>query len=226
MTQATQSVVLTLLGATLLRLSLTDEHLTFVQTWMRWPLLATGVMVLVLSLRIHLSRSTDHHEGHGTPAAAWLLVLPALVLFVTVPPPLGAYVLERDVNNIDARQYDEPVMVGLPAGDVVPLTLLDFITRAQFDRNDSLAGRQVRLTGFVTTKDDRWYVSRLSIRCCAADALGYQVEARGAPAPPRDQWVEVTGTWVDPGSPAPRDGTPTLEVAAIEPIDPPKTPYE
>ncbi len=47
-------------------------------------------------------------------------------------------------------------------------------------------------------KRQRWYVSRISIGCCAADGVAYRVHVIGRGSPPKDSWVRVTGLWVDP----------------------------
>ncbi|MER6688603.1 TIGR03943 family putative permease subunit [Streptomyces minutiscleroticus] len=68
-----------------------------------------------------------------------------------------------------------------------------------------MAGRTLRLTGFVTRSDGgTWHVARLLVSCCAADARALKVEVRGAGAPAADTWVTVTGTWHPTGTRARR----------------------
>lgn len=86
------------------------------------------------------------------------------------------------------------------------------------------------MTGFVTHGDDgTWYLTRLFITCCAADATTSKVEVRGAVdgAPPVDTWVTVTGTWHPKG----RLGTdsawpPVLDASAVRRVAQPADPYE
>lgn len=72
----------------------------------------------------------------------------------------------------------------LPAAGPVDLTLGQFTSRAVYDSGSSLKGRTVRMTGFVDRGDNgTWYLARLLITCCAADASTYKIEIRGADAP-------------------------------------------
>lgn len=83
----------------------------------------------------------------------------------------------------------------------MPLGLSDYSGRALFDDSKSLAGRRVVLTGFVSRRnpDDPsagWYLTRMALSCCAADAFPVKVEVLGGEQYPVDAWVSVTGTWV------------------------------
>lgn len=54
------------------------------------------------------------------------------------------------------------------------------------------------MTGFVSpasAKDDGWYLTRIIVSCCAADASSVKVLVHGVAAPKSDTWVNVTGTW-------------------------------
>jgi uncharacterized membrane protein YcgQ (UPF0703/DUF1980 family) len=64
------------------------------------------------------------------------------------------------------------------------------------------------------------------IGCCAADALAFrvQVDADGDP-PERDQWVTVTGEYVE-GSGASYEDDPVLAAADVVEIAKPKQTYE
>ncbi|MFK4156478.1 hypothetical protein ACI2LV_31470 [Streptomyces fungicidicus] len=85
-------------------------------------------------------------------------------------------------------------MPALPVGEPVELSLAEAGSRAAHDSVHSLKGRTIRLTGFVTTGDDgTWYVTRLRVACCAADATAVTAEIGGAGPPETDTWV--TGTW-------------------------------
>lgn len=242
MTRQTQALVLSTLGALLLRLGISDEHLRYVNAWMRWPLVATGVLVIALSLAHLLGSSADEHDAdehgdagehgadehvHRVPRTSWLLLAPFLVVFLVAPQPLGSFVADRRSNRVvaDPISYFSP----LPAGDVVPMTVTDFVVRAQYDDSGTLTGRPVELTGFVSKKGGDWFVSRISINCCAADAMAYRVRAVDAEMPPVDSWVKVTGTWLPPESERAADEVPedpALAIASLVPIEEPRQPYE
>lgn len=216
MTRGTQGLVLGVLGALLLRLAITGDHLFFVNAWMRWPLVGSGVLLIALAL--HQARTPGHHHA---PRAAWLLVLPVLVVFLVAPAPLGSYVADRRVNQLPPQPAG--YFPALPAADVLPMKVIDFVVRAEFDTGRTLEDRTVELTGFVSTQGDRWFVTRIAINCCAADAAAYRVQVEGPPAPPRDSWVTVTGTWLPAGG---TGSTPALHGADVVPVARPRSVYE
>lgn len=207
MTTRTQGLVIAVLAAVLIRISMTGEYLSFVTPWMRWPLVVSGVVLLAMAVAPVLARTATGHE-EGAPRSAWLLLVPVLVVFAVAPPPLGAFLAERRAQQ--PASLPEPGIVALPESDSpLPLTVGEFLWGAGEPGDPmGLAGQRITMAGFVSRDaDDGWYVTRLEIFCCAADAMVMRVEISGHPAPPRDQWVEVTGTWVqgtgkDPGEPA------------------------
>ncbi|MFB7321912.1 hypothetical protein [Streptomyces sp. NPDC056190] len=83
------------------------------------------------------------------------------------------------------------VAVALILGAVIALDLCTaFTSRAVYGSGRSLEGRTVRLTGFVTHRGGgTWYVTRLLVPCCAAEATTNQVRVRGADAPATDTCV-------------------------------------
>ncbi|MDF3146118.1 MULTISPECIES: TIGR03943 family protein [unclassified Streptomyces] len=172
------------------------------------------------------SHAHDQHGGHHSPRVAWLLTLPALALLLFPPPALGSYSAERETAQRAAQGVGAfPALAG---GDPVELTVAEFGSRAIYDSGRSLAGRTVRLTGFVTRDDDgTWYVTRLLVACCAADATTSKVEIRGADAPPVDAWVTVTGTWHPKGALGTDEAwPPLLDTASVRRIAQPANPYE
>lgn len=217
----TQGVVLALTGGVCARLALTDAHLRYVNGWMRWPLLITAVVLVLLAVRVVLLAGRTEDRA---PAASWLLLAPVVAVFVISPPALGAYTAERSAVAVAAEQDWEQVDDGGPA---TRMTVGEFQSRAQWD--DTLAGRTVELVGFVTRPEggEGWVLNRLAMSCCAADTVGYQVRVEGAPAPPTESWVRLTGTWVDPRSgERPRPGTPVVEAVDVVGVPEPREPYE
>ncbi|WP_326672990.1 TIGR03943 family putative permease subunit [Streptomyces canus] len=172
----------------------------------------------------------DHEHDHGVagPRVAWLLTLPAFALLLFPPPALGSYSAEREAAQQAAQGVG--TFPALPAGDPVELTLGEFGSRAIYDSGRSLKGRTVRMTGFVTHGDDgTWYLTRLHVTCCAADATTSKVEVRGAAdgAPPVDTWITVTGTWHPKGELG-TDGAwpPVVDASAVRRVREPADPYE
>ncbi|MEU2494278.1 TIGR03943 family protein [Streptomyces sp. NPDC007883] len=166
------------------------------------------------------------HSHEDGPRVAWLLVLPAAALLLFPPPALGSYSAARE----EARRAAENVgtFPALPAGDPVDLSVSQFASRAVYDSGYSLRGRTVRLTGFVTPGDGgAWYVTRLRVACCAADATTTKVEIRGPDAVETDTWVTVTGTWRPRGElGSPSAWPPVLEATTVERVAEPSDPYE
>ncbi|MEU7051845.1 TIGR03943 family protein [Streptomyces lavenduligriseus] len=208
MRRSLQAGLLVLCGLGLLHVSLvTDLYLRYVKEGMRPLLIATGAVLLLLGLASAvldtglgrgLGRGADSGDGHGhghsgTPKVAWLLLLPALSLLCYAPPALGAYTAARQSAKPVVHRGDfDP----LPRTSPLPMTLSDFTSRVREDRGQAVKGRVVRMTGFVTPRDDGgWDLTRLVLNCCAADAQSVKVRVHGGPVPPADTWVTVTGTW-------------------------------
>lgn len=247
-------MLLLLTGGAVLRISLFSElYLRYVQAGLRPYLVVSGVVLVVLGVvaaaavargsdeddhehdheeeqghdqaQDHDDHGHSHGHGHG-PRIAWLLTLPALALLLFPPPALGSYSADREA----ARQAAQGVgtFPALPAGNPLALTVGEFSSRAIFDSGRSLTGRTVSLTGFVTHGDDgAWYVTRLLVSCCAADAAAGKVEIRDADAPVTDTWVTVTGTWVPKGKlGSDAAWPPVLDAGSVKKVAEPSNPYE
>ncbi|WP_216591468.1 TIGR03943 family putative permease subunit [Streptomyces brasiliscabiei] len=234
------TVLLLLSGAAILRVSLFGElYLRYVQPGLRPFLIVSGALLVLLGLAAgtRTLRAADHdgdasdnghaHEhGPAGPRVARLLAVPALVLLLFPPPALGSYSADREAAAYAARGVG--AFPALPKGDPVTLTLGEFSSRAVYDSERSLKGRTVRMTGFVTHGDDgTWYLTRLLVSCCAADASPYKVEIRDADAPVTGTWVTVTGTWHPEGAPGSEQARPpVLDAGSVKRVAEPENPYE
>ncbi|MDK1342167.1 TIGR03943 family protein [Streptomyces sp. 378] len=245
------AVLLALVGAAILRVSLFGElYLRYVQAGLRPYLVISGVVLVLLAVAVAvLTRGAEteegdedveddegapeagtheHEHGHGPagPRVAWFLTLPALALLLFPPPALGSYSAQREADRRATQGVG--TFPALPAGDPVDLGLGEFGSRAVYDSGRSLHGRTVRLTGFVTRDDDgTWYVTRLLVSCCAADATSAKAEVRGAQAPPVDTWVTVTGRWHPEGSlGSDAAWPPVVDVLSVRRVPQPDSPYE
>ncbi|MGY1650837.1 TIGR03943 family putative permease subunit [Geodermatophilus sp. SYSU D01119] len=247
MDRLTASLVLLLLGGVTLRVSLTDAHLAYVQAGFRPFLLAAAVVLLVLgvigAVRERPGRPRtpgtddhghdhDHDHGHGHghgPRVAWLMLAPVAVLLLVAPPALGSFTAARQPQQVVA---DQPVAVGIgpddPGEDFRTLPLSAYAIRALAQDTSAFEGRRVRLTGFVTPREGGgWYVTRIAIQCCAADAVAHTVVVDGPQGDlAADQWVDVVGTWAPP-LPHPTRGWPEPVIApeSVTPVDPPADTY-
>ncbi|WP_329265508.1 TIGR03943 family protein [Streptomyces sp. NBC_01478] len=245
------AVLLLLTGGAVLRISLFSElYLRYVQAALRPYLVISGSLLIVLGLvaAVRGMRKTpeaeehehddheheDDHDDHGHshtggPRIAWLLTLPALALLLFPPPALGSYSASREEAQRAAQGVGS--FPALPAGKVLDISVAQYSSRAIYDTGHSLKGRTLRMTGFVTHgSDGTWYLTRLLVTCCAADATISKVEIRGDAsdgAPQTDTWVTVTGTWVPKG----KLGTdaawpPVLESTSVKQVKQPADPYD
>ena len=233
----------------------TDLCLRYVKEGLRPLLVASGVLLLVLGVVDALSgrirprpghgepaghpedahgdheRGHDHDGGHahghdhtGTPRIAWLLFLPALSLLFFAPPALGAYTATREAPKaVKEQDHFDP----LPRTSPLPMTLTDFTTRVQQDRGQAIKGRSVQMSGFVTPdkKGGDWYLTRIIISCCAADAQSVKVRMYGMPALAANTWVAVTGTWHSGGTLGTSSAPVALDVRTVERIARPVNGY-
>ncbi|WP_328877589.1 TIGR03943 family putative permease subunit [Streptomyces sp. NBC_00299] len=238
-----QVSLLFLSGLGVLHASLfTDLYLRYVKEGMRPFLIASGAILLLLATAETVSywrrgrgdevgeADEDHDgDGHGhshtsVPRVAWLLLLPALSLLFYAPPALGAYTAAREPSRaVKERDHFDP----LPATSPVPLTLTEFTSRVRQDREQGIKDRSVLLTGFVTpgSKGDGWYLTRLILSCCAADAQSVKVRIHGARALPADTWVSVTGTWHSGGTLGTASAPVALDARTVTKVDRPVNAY-
>ena len=234
MRRETQNILLVLLGGALLKIGVNGDYLRYVKPAQQPWVIAGGAVMLLLGavaivrdvLAARRRRTVEPAHDHHPARSAWLLVLPVLAVLLVAPPALGSDSVVR-ATALRAGQ-DAGAFPPLPAGEVVPLTMTEFVTRAGWDSRGSLNGRTVRLTGFVVHDGPDVLLARVVIRCCAADASPMTVRLTGSDAArhPDDTWLEVTGQVV-PGTAVAANGyTADLTVASIRPIPAPEDAYE
>ncbi|MBB5824883.1 TIGR03943 family putative permease subunit [Micromonospora carbonacea] len=225
MNRQAQAVVLLLLGGAVVRASVTDLYLRYVKEGLRPFLIAAGlvlvaaaVMTLWYDLRPaprgdahpadddgpgagpggHPADDDGHGHGHHGPRVGWLLLLPVLGLLLVAPPALGSYAVGRSGTALAGQQQSD--YPPLPPGDPAPVTVLDYASRALFERGASIGERRVRLTGFVAPgPDGQPILARMVLSCCAADGRPVKLGMTGdvPQGLPPDTWVEVTGRYSD-----------------------------
>jgi uncharacterized repeat protein (TIGR03943 family) len=223
-TEDVGSATVLLVGALLVRLSLTGAYERYVRAGMGPWLLIAGVLLAVVGLvgvvRSFLEKPHQEHHEHRD-RVGWLLLAPVVALLLVTPPALGSFGVDRSTRvsvSSGGRTFDP-----LPAGAPVPMTLLEFNERAVDHDGASFGGTPVRLTGFVSKVVDGggFRIARYQIACCAADAVAAVVRVVGAAggAPARDSWVTVTGTYHAASGDVPEIFTSGL-VAIPAPVDP------
>ncbi|MEU3862049.1 TIGR03943 family protein [Streptomyces sp. NPDC028722] len=231
MNRQAQAAVLFLLGAALLHAGATDLYLRYVKAGLRPLLLASGAVLIAVALATAWYERRRHEraraDAHPEPRVAWLLLLPLLALILIAPPALGSYSALRSGTALQKPYAYGP----LPAGDPVPLSVVDYASRAAYGHGRSLHGRAVRVTGFLALDGaGRPYLVRMALNCCAADAQPVKIALTGAlpPVLRPDAWLEVTGTYTprlvrDPVNDGP---VPYLRVTAARPVPAPHDPYD
>jgi uncharacterized repeat protein (TIGR03943 family) len=237
--EQTRSLLLVVLGATATWLWWSGDVLNYVRPGLAPYLLASGVILVGLGLLPPLGllgdQAAGHPGGHGghhhRAWVGWLLLVPVLVVMLVQPTALGSYAVSSRATVPGGDGGFEPLAA--PVRGAVPMSMAEFVTRAERDPAQSLAGVRVRLVGFVAPgqgKEGGYRLTRFVIFCCAADAEALQAVVRGDPSPrARDQWLEVEGTWMarptaaeDDPSPPP----PALRVDSVRPVAPARPPYE
>ncbi|WP_329131248.1 TIGR03943 family putative permease subunit [Streptomyces sp. NBC_00670] len=240
MNRHAQAVVLFLTGTALLHAGLTDLYLRYVKAGLRPLLLAAGAVLIVTAaatawydLRRARAARRDRAEQreaghvHREPWVSWLLVLPLLALILLAPPALGSYSAMRTGTALQAPFGYPP----LPAGNPVPLDLVDYAGRAAYGHGRGLGDRKVRITGFVALDGaGRPYLVRMALSCCAADAQPVKVGLTGRVPPvlQPDSWLTVVGTYTPEHAEDPVNGRriPYLDVSLATVVPVPHDPYD
>jgi uncharacterized repeat protein (TIGR03943 family) len=178
--------------------------LNYVRPGLAPYLLASGVILLGLGLGLLpplglLGDQAAGHPGHHHRArVGWLLLVPVLVVMLVQPTALGSYAVSSRSTVPGGDGGFQPLAA--PVRGAVPMSMAEFVTRAERDPARSLAGVRVRLVGFVAPSQGQeggYRLTRFVIFCCAADAEALQAVVRGDRTPrARDQWLEVEGTWM------------------------------
>ncbi|MER7243788.1 TIGR03943 family protein [Kribbella sp. NPDC000426] len=216
-------LVMVFVGAAVLQLATSGTYLRYVKPGMRWMLLAAGLILIALAVTDVLIRTREEHD-HGLPRTAWLLVVPIFALLVVDPPALGADAAQRQ-SPVAAKPAQGASWLGGNTSGPTALAVRDYAVWAVWEQ-DSMKGHSFQLTGFVTpAKNGVWYVTRIGLTCCVADGTAYMVEARGQAAPPKNQWVTITGQWGEPTRRVDGDVA-ALTVETITPTTAPANPYE
>jgi len=237
MNRLAQGVILLLLGGAVLRATLGSDqiYLRYVKESLQPFLIGAGllvcaaaVMTIVYELRHQPDEHEDHGHGHHEPRVGWMLLAPVLGLLLVAPPALGAFAAGQSGS---ARLQDTNLYAPLPEGDPAPISVLDYATRAIYDKGESMKGRTVKLTGFLSEgPGGRQVLTRIMMGCCAADGRPLKIGMEGnvPDGVANDQWLEVVGRYSATTAKDPINGEdiPHIEVVEWRPIDPPRNQYE
>jgi uncharacterized repeat protein (TIGR03943 family) len=169
--------VLGVLAGGIASLLLGQGYLAYVKPGMRWPLLASVVVLAVLALATanradrldtiaasgddhdhdhdhdHDQDGHDGHDGHDherTPAIGWLLLVPVLCIAVVPLRPLGADAVSGRTTNVvaAARSAESDLATVSEPPAGGRIKVLDFVDRAVNDPERPYT-EPVTLVGFV-----------------------------------------------------------------------------
>ena len=227
---AASTLVIAVAGLAI-RLVATGDYRTYVKPTMAPFLVLTAAFLLALGAwsllsqhRLHgARRARGGHDAH-VPHVAWLLVLPVVIVCFLAPSNLGAFTAKRS-PDIPPGPVGEVYFEPLPKGDPVKVPLSAYAERAAYGGASALESRHFVFVALVTNAEEPgpwWYLTRLRIACCAADALATKVLAVDAAPQPDNRWVTVTGTYLPVGT----DRIPRLRVEKVTPVAQPEDPYE
>ncbi len=242
MNRQAQGVVLLLLGGAVLKASLSDMYLRYVKESLQPFLIAAGALLVIAAVmtiyhdlkkeRHEEHEEHDEHGHHHEPRVGWMLIAPVLGLLLVAPPALGAFAAGQS-GSAKLQDVDYPP---LPAGDPAQISVLDYATRAIFDKGVSMkdgAGqdRKVQISGFLSQgPDGKPVLTRMMLSCCAADARAIKIGMSGRPPEGlgENQWVEVVGVYTAATAkdPVSNNEIPFIEVLEWKQIDPPRNQYE
>jgi uncharacterized repeat protein (TIGR03943 family) len=239
-----RAAVAAALGTAFIYLALGGGYKDYVRPAMGpYLLVASTILVAVGALGVFRPGGRDPHDIDPSPrpmpsrsVVTILALAPVFVVIGVAPAPLGSYAVA--LRSRAARVPTRSVFPPLPPreADAVPLSLSDFISRAEYDPGASLRGVRVRLVGRVTPDPEslgsEFWLVRFAIYCCAADAIPLRVFVSGSPvrAPPTDAWVEVTGRWRPAPMRPPGVFDPNVVVVVdadgLRVVDQPEDPYD
>lgn len=231
-------------AATVLALDANGRIVNYVQAYWRpvMRLVAVAIMALALSVIVRAwverrAQAAASLTGHShMPWVRWLLLIPIVLTVGAAPSPLSSAML---ANTTTAGPLETPGVSGrgslhidyppLADGQVAELTLEELSDRFHFGSAQDLAGKTVRIIGFVS-HDSRAeeiggpgavFLNRFKIYCCAADAIAYSVILSEAGDFSDDQWLDVQAT-IDPDLSSEHL---VLRVESATPIGQPDLPY-
>ncbi|RIJ70660.1 TIGR03943 family protein [Nakamurella silvestris] len=197
----------------------------------------------------HDSQAHDlHGHDHSRSKAAWLLMVPVLVLLLVPPNALGADSVVRSATSQDIAGEAATVVTSgsgttgsgdvrrtmpfppLTAGGTQDMTMKEFVMRTLYDAQDSTSKGSFVIQGFIVPVskgyDSGYGIARLVISCCAADANPMQVHIEGDAPLPVNTWVTATVTAVAQTGNRENQYVPTVTVTSMDTISQPKDPYE
>ncbi len=238
-------VLLIGLGAMLVVKVATGRILLYVNGVYTRLILAAGIGFIVLGyiagLRWLAARGdaahSHDHDGHAhatgrIEALGYAMLAIPLLLGLLVPAhPLGSSAVASRSNGTTsgASASGRLKTLGELGDNSDRWTLLDWTAAiAQTPDARALSGKPVNLIGFIAQGDSGFgpgylTVARFVIVCCVADGNAVTLPVHWDTSPPRDTWVQVSGTLAT--GPVGGKATPYIAATALQAIPQPSQPY-
>jgi putative membrane protein len=206
--------VVSLLGFAVLKLWLAGSLLNYIHPSTLW-MVSLAACVLLLITGLWLVQRPDHF--HVTSAQVGTLLLIAVILFLTKVAPLSTSLAkDRDTGGTPVTSRKGISITGQTAN----FTVLEWLAAWDSDPTHlKYAGAQAKVIGFVTIKNDTYFVNRLLITCCVVDAQPIEVEFNSLAPIAEGQWVEIQGRMAD------KAGKPYIKTEKVNQIDAPNEQY-
>lgn len=234
MSRETENALLLLVGVSTLIIAVTGTFTRYVKPSLLPWLLASAVLLIGLALvsivrDIRSGPREDDHDHPHRSGVLWLLVVPVALLGFVVPPAIGPQTARPAVREVSTEVLRRPYPA-LPAERAPELALPEVLIRVAQDSANTLDGRLITVTGFTMKDGDAVQLGRVVILCCAADAQLARIDLGGPAADtaaslPDGTWVRVEGTIPAGQGDAAMRTTPTMQVSAVQEIEPPQNPY-
>lgn len=252
MNREAQSVLLLLVGGAVLRISVSDVYLRYVKEGLRPFLIVSGALLVTIAVATlvrelyskgtddpaeqahaghagHINEDDGHGHSHHGPRIAWLLVLPVFATFLIAPPALGSYAASRGGTVVVEQPTSE--FSPLPKTNPAEISVVEYFTRAVWDKGKTMNGRDIKLSGFVSPRPDGGvYLTRIMLSCCAVDGRPIKVGMSGGGVEElkADTWIEVIGRYDarTESDKVNKQAIPYIKISEFKPIPTPKQPYE
>lgn len=247
MSRESENTLLLLIGLATGMITITGAFTRYVKPALMPWLYVTAALLIGLALVAMVDdvrRRAGHGDGHESQGglasqgghghshsnlAAWLLLVPVVVLIFITPPALLPQANVPSVRAVPTEALRRP-FPPLPAGRAPEVPIPSVMLRAAQDSAGTLNDRLITVVGFTVRDGDSVRLGRFMVMCCVADARLAEVRLGGAAAEaagrfPEYTWLRVEGI-VQPGR-ADGDSSviPTLEVVTVTEIAPPEDVY-
>lgn len=225
------SVMLVLVGISMVYVGFTGISVTWVTTW---PVVLVGAGILLIGVAVARCmvtfRVVDECECHAQQAVlelnpSWVHVVFIGSFILAMGMSGGSALLDPRVieraNQVVARGSGDPSSwPPLDPTTIPQLRIREVIARSGVPEDLRLRGQKFMVKGQVSTRDDMRVLSRVVIICCAADARMYQVrlhDPKGILARVSDgMWVMVAAEFM-PGTGTERNQwVPSIAVTGAE----------